>query len=57
MLSLEKEVIQNDLKKYQYNVFEELSNYFINKPHNLCSGTEALTTLHNIKMIKEEEIV
>jgi len=47
------EIIENDLDRYQWNVANQLANYFIGKPYELCSGDDALITLKSMSQICE----
>lgn len=52
-LSLEVENIENDMDRYQLQVYEQLSRFLTGRHHELCSGREALATLRVVSAIAE----
>ena len=50
------EIIENDMKNYQYNVLEQISNFLRNKQSYLCTGIDALRTLENVTNLKDKII-
>lgn len=52
-LSVEVENIENDMDRYQLQVYEQLSRFLTGQPHELCSGREALATLRVVSAIAE----
>ena len=48
-----EELIPNDLKKYQLNVFNEIQKSLSGEFANICTGDEALSNLYSMyKIIK-----
>lgn len=47
-LSNTQKIIESDMKKYQLNVVNELSNFLNKKDYYLCSGQDALDTMECI---------
>ena len=43
-ISVQPEIIRNDMAKYQLNIAEQLYRALVGKKHTLCSGSEALTS-------------
>ena len=56
VLNQEIEIIENDMKNYQYNVVEQISNFLRNKPSFLCTGIDALRTLESVTDLKDKLI-
>ena len=56
VLNQEIEIIENDMKNYQYNVVEQISNFLRNKPSFLCTGIDALRTLESVTDLKDKVI-
>jgi len=52
-----KKEIKNTMRRYQMNVYDELSKYFLKKNFHLCSGKNALKTIDNMyKVLYNEKI-
>ncbi|MGO7134364.1 Gfo/Idh/MocA family protein [Rhizobium leguminosarum] len=51
VLSAEVENIHNDMDRYQWHVYEQLSHFLADEPSELCSGREALATLRFVAAI------
>ncbi|MBD1141565.1 Gfo/Idh/MocA family oxidoreductase [Pelagibacterales bacterium SAG-MED32] len=47
-----KRYIKNQLDQYQYNVYNEISNFLNGKKYLLCNGKEALQTARYLSLIK-----
>lgn len=45
------EVIANGMSRYQWHVADQLANALAGKPHNLCTGRQALATLEAMHQI------
>lgn len=54
VLESNPESIQTDMNRYQYNVLENISNFFINKSEIYCEGKSALETMEILNMITKE---
>lgn len=52
-LAPEVENIDNDMDRYQLQVYEQLSRFMTGRQHELCSGREALATLKVISAMAE----
>lgn len=51
ILQVTPEVIPNGMNRYQYNVADQLADVLADKPHNLCTGRQALATLEAMQQI------
>ena len=51
ILQVTPEVIPNGMNRYQYNVADQLADALGDKPHNLCTGRQALATLEAMQQI------
>jgi len=47
----EAETISNDMKRYQWNVIDQLANVLAGKEHTLCTGRQGLRTLEAMHQI------
>jgi len=54
VLELKPETIQTDMRRYQYNVLENISNFFINKSEIDCQGVGSLATMEILNLITEK---
>ena len=54
VLESRPESIQTDMGRYQYNVLENISNFFINKSKIYCDGKLALETMEILNIITKE---
>ena len=54
VLESKPESIQTDMCRYQYNVLENISNFFINKSKIYCEGRSALETMEILNIITKE---
>lgn len=45
------EMIANGMNRYQFNVADQLADALADKPHNLCTGRQALATLEAMQQI------
>lgn len=51
-----KSIIINSMRRYQLNVYDQISNYLNKKKYYLCMGKDALKTLNNMyKVLKNEK--
>ena len=48
------EIIDDESKKYQWHVFDQLAFYFAGNNNSLCTGHQALTTLESMHQIIRE---
>jgi len=51
VLESKPESIQTDMCRYQFNVLENISNFFINKSEIYCEGKLALETMEILNII------
>lgn len=51
ILSVTPEIIPNGMNRYQWNVADQLANAMEGRPHNLCTGLQALNTLEAMHQI------
>ena len=54
VLELKPETIQTDMRRYQYNVLENISNFFINKSEIDCQGVGSLATMEILNLITKK---
>ena len=54
-LMTDSETIPNRMNRYQWSVIEELVNTLNERPHNLCSGRQALLTLEAMQQIIKQK--
>ncbi len=54
VLELKPETIQTDMGRYQYNVLENISNFFINKSEIYCKGELTLETMEILNIITKK---
>jgi predicted dehydrogenase len=54
VLELKPETIQTDMRRYQYNVLENISNFFINKSEIDCKGEVTLATMEILNIISRK---
>ena len=50
-LKVEPEIIANGMNRYQGHVADQLADAFAGKPHNLCTGRQALETLEAMHQV------
>jgi predicted dehydrogenase len=48
------EIIENGMRRYQWHVADQLADALADKPHNLCTGRQALATLKAMHLIINE---
>jgi predicted dehydrogenase len=51
ILQKSPEMVANGMNRYQWHVAEQLTNALEDKPHNLCTGRQALATLEAMHQI------
>ena len=54
VLESKPESIETDMKHYQLNVLENISNFFINKSKIYCEGELALETMEILNIITKK---
>jgi len=51
------EMISNDMTRYQWHVADQIANALGDRPHNLCTGRQALETLEKMyQIIKQKQL-